>query len=517
MKRAWWRTIGACGLLALVSCGGSDDDGPRGDEGALDGQGSDLDGAPPDGDELDGQESDGPDASHYATGPGIADKLPAAEREIRGLILISLDTLRSDHLGCYGYPRPTSPELDRFAERATLYTRARSTASWTLPSHASMFTGLYPFEHGARTCALGETPYNNVMPLSREHLTLAELFHENGWTTAAFVANHNYLDPRYRLDQGFDLYDVEMRTSKEMLEDIVPWLRNAPEDRPFFLFLNFMDTHRPYNCRQREEFPYHGTPRDASQLVKSLYPLIVGRKEVPPELMTQLVDMYDTAIANLDESLGELFARLRRLELWDDVGIVITSDHGEFLGEHALIEHSKDVYEAVLQVPLIVKAPGQTEGEVDDGWISSVHVPALLLQFAHLERLPQQSAAFVRHWPRDPSILAANRRSRQHDLRKEFGERFQRDRRVVYFGDWKYIDSSDGDSELFHVIRDPEEQHDQLAEELEFAELGRQELARLWVDEVADSLVEDLTPAERRRLEAMGYIAAQEDEDDGGS
>ena len=184
----------------------------------------------------------------------------------RGVVLVTIDTLRADHLGCYGYARNTSPSLDALAERATVYTRAMASSPWTLPTHASLFTGLAPFEHGARTF-LDASGRSLANPLDSAHLTLAEALRAEGFATAAFVANTGYLHPRHQLDRGFEVYEVRDESAMSMLPRIFEWL-DEKAGGAFFLFVNFMDAHRPYNTTPRPEALPPPPDRDGSWFVR---------------------------------------------------------------------------------------------------------------------------------------------------------------------------------------------------------------------------------------------------------
>lgn len=369
--------------------------------------------------------------------------------EARSIILISLDTLRADHLSAYGYERPTSPELEDFASGATLYSRCQATAPWTLPSHASMFTGLYPFEHGARTYPREKLEsareFNNTIPLPESHVTLAEVLRECGYTTAAVTANEGFLTEKYGLSQGFDYWDNEDARAWGINRRVFQWLHDHDKEEPFFLFINYMDTHRPYNNKKRPDIPHHEKPN-----LPQLSSAILGEKEYDKARVQVLHDVYDTAVANLDEHLGKLFDRLQKLGLFDDALIVVTSDHREFLGEHELMDHAKDVYQGATHVPLIVKAPRQTEGRVDDEWISLVHIPELVL--AHT-RDCDSAALFARQRDAVVSELFGPR-----PRQKEGIWRFRRVRRAVMHENFKYVDSSDGEIELYDLGADPGEQ-----------------------------------------------------------
>jgi len=196
-------------------------------------------------------------------GAGACD---AAEGRTHNIVLVTLDTLRRDHLGSYGYPLHTSPELDAFASQATRFDRAYATAPWTLPTHASLFTGRHPFEHGARTPPRTATRPGvkalNALPLGREHVTLAEVLADEGFRTAAFVSNTLFLGTRFQLDQGFDSYVVERLPGAEIVDRATRWLERHIRDQPgvpFFLFLSHGHAPAlPVEARERPSAPAFG-------------------------------------------------------------------------------------------------------------------------------------------------------------------------------------------------------------------------------------------------------------------
>jgi arylsulfatase A-like enzyme len=439
---------------------------------------------------------------------------PPLSGTARSVLIISLDTVRADHLSVYGYERPTSPNLEAFAQVATLYTQARAASPWTLPSHATLFTGIYPFEHGARTYSKPRNVsstgrQNNAGPLDREFLTLAELFARNGYRTAGFVANDGFLTSRWAIDQGFEEYDATRGYADDVNRRAFDWLEKIG-DEPFFLFLNFMDAHRPYNSSPPEGFTDFGGPEASAATLKGLYPEVLGKPGLrPPEMFERLIGQYDNALANLDAGLGQLFDKLRELRIFEDLLIVITSDHGEYFGEHRLIEHSKDVYEGGLHVPLLIKAPGQAQGRRDDALVSHAHVPGIIISYAALSKITKAEAeTLTRHWPR-MSVIAENYYSRPRDLRAEWGARFDRVRQVVYDGDYKYIDSSDGKSELYDLSSDPEERVNLFARQPDVAarmsELLRSQTEATRRSETVE-VSEDLTDEEIEALRALGYL-----------
>jgi arylsulfatase A-like enzyme len=424
------------------------------------------------------------------------------------VILIVADTLRADHLGCYGYRRPTSPAIDRFSRQATLYRNAHATAPWTVPSHASLFTGLYPFQHGAHTVAVDEPTraQDNVQPLARTYATLAEVLAGSGYQTGAIVANDVYLAPRYGLDRGFQDYVVQRLPAGALDRHIIPWLEQH-RAAPFFLFVNYMDTHSPYDNTPNQRLP---DLKAASSLflISLMSPTILGGGGgADPSVIDPLLALtqqYDLGVANLDDGIDGLFESLRRAGLYDDALIIVTSDHGEYFGEHDLIEHGKDVYEAALQIPLLVKAPHQTVGRVEDRLTSLVHVPGMVME--QIDGAARD--VFPDHWPAE-HIIAQSYYARLKDLAAPWGKRFDRRRDVLYAGQWKLILSSDGaPEELYDLASDPAEKRNRYGEDGIGARLARELRASLALPHVGgpEGPRPTLSAGEMERMHALGYL-----------
>ncbi|MFH0945883.1 MAG: sulfatase, partial [Planctomycetota bacterium] len=388
-----------------------------------------------------------------AAPPGCSpDEIPRGPN----IVLISADTLRADHLGCYGYDRSTSPNIDRLASAATLYRKCFSTSPWTVPSHASMFTGKLPFEHGAHSIDPPH-PMGDVYPLGLDNLTLAEALQEEGYRTGAFVSNWAYMFPQLQLNQGFDTYHLDGVYADQLNLPIFQWL-DQRDKRPFFLFINYIDTHRPYNVRPRPGLLDAPPVQDRGELLDQLIAEVLpATGPVPEDLARKVIDQYDTSISNLDEQLGKLLDKLEETGVLDNTIIVFTSDHGEYFGEHHLVEHSKDIYQEAIWVPLIVRKPGQTAGEVVDELASSTDIPALIDSLFEGER----AVRFRRYFPDEPGrhpVVAQNYYTRPKDLyNKQYGHRFWRVRSAVFEWPFKLIRSSDGNHELFDLEQDPRE------------------------------------------------------------
>jgi arylsulfatase A-like enzyme len=420
------------------------------------------------------------------------------------VVLLSLDTVRADHLGCYGYERDTSPRLDAFARGATLYRRAFASASWTLPTHASLFTGRYAFEHGAHGLR-SKDPARSLAALAPEQTTLAEALRERGYATAGFVANTGFLSPRCGMNQGFETYQLKRLPARDLNAAALDFVRR-PRKGPFFLFVNYMEAHRPYDARPRPGL-LERAPSQATDLVPRLYEAVLpGRADAPADLVRELIDQYDTAIANLDEEVGRLLDGLHAAGRDADTVVVITSDHGEFFGEHRLAEHSKDVYQEVLAVPLLVRAPGQSQGRVVATLASSVDVPRLILE--HFETPDAWRELFPLALGNHP-VLAEIYYARPKDLwNPVWGPRFDRIRTALFDWPLKLIDSSDGRHELFDLSRDPREATNLLATQPAEAQRLRAELARFRASRphAPSPEAEPAIEPEIEELRALGYV-----------
>ena len=433
------------------------------------------------------------------------------------VVLIVIDTLRADRLGCYGYERQTSPNIDSFAARAALYQDCVSTAPWTLPAHASIFTGKYPFEHGAVTIYPTRPGMWDAYALAPRNLTLAEALRDEGYVTAAFVANATYCGKWTRLNQGFDTYYTKYVYASELVPRVLAWLEQ-PRSAPFFLFVNFMDTHRPYNVAPRPGFIDPPADPDVVGLSQQFTQNVFASSgPLSDELQRKIIDQYDTAVANVDQGVGAVLQALRAHDAFDNTVIVITSDHGQYLGEHRLVGHSKDVYQEALKVPLIIKGPGSGVGRTIAKRVSLAMIPELIC-----ERMPSALDQRVRARFPDRSqtsfLLASNRFSRAKDLSQPWGDRFKRVRRVVFSGQYKYIHSSDGQHELYDLEADPRESRNLVEVLPDVAARMAEALASLRTGQQpapdTDAPSTPLSPDELRMMAQLGYIDAPDNESD---
>jgi arylsulfatase A-like enzyme len=308
----------------------------------------------------------------------VAALLPACRRSRfvapRDVVLIVIDTLRADHLPLYGYPRATAPALDRLAREAVTYGDAISPGTWTTPAHGSLFTGRWPSFHGAERVA-GDR--NLAMPINPDVPTLAELLRGDGFHTVAFVANAVYVARVLGFDRGFDEFlDRDLNPANRVRDAVRAWL-GAHRERAF-VFMNILDPHEPYEPPPPFDTRFPGKHAAYGTMLTTL---VYGGTAPTPEMLAHFTSQYDGEIAFTDSILTEIFADLRAAGRWDDALVIVTSDHGELLGEHGLAGHGVFPYEGLVHVPLLVKYPrGWRGGERVARRVSTLGVFATILE-----------------------------------------------------------------------------------------------------------------------------------------
>ena len=414
-------------------------------------------------------------------------QLPPARQSEPNIILITADTLRADHVSTYGYARQTTPFLDRLAKDSAVFEAAFSNSSWTLPSHASIFTGQYPNVHQA----------DWQQPLTSRYPTLAQALSAEGYLTAAFTANREYLTPEWGLDRGFTHFetfngsaaDYAVRTvyGKRLALNILPRLRffdipgrktaaqvnqellnwlDSSKKKPFFAFLNYMELHDPYlpegaYSRRFSDQPCRG------DLINFQFGVTFRRKpELTKAEIQREIDGYDGALAYLDSQLARLFTELKTRGLLDNTILIFTSDHGEAFGNHNLFGHGNSLFEETLHVPLLFHWPGRIPPRRIPGVVGLSQLPATLSQMLRpgsKPLFPGQSLAAV--------LKGANAEAGNFpvyaDLRPgrfQGGPDFYPNSREGWSSlitdQWHLLLSDSGKTALYAWREDPDENHD---------------------------------------------------------
>lgn len=280
-----------------------------------------------------------------------------AENNIN-VILISIDTLRADHLGCYGYNRPTSQEIDKLAEDSVLFEKSFSTTSWTLPAHISLLTSLNTSTHKVN---------NYVSKMAPEQITLADILRNNDLFCAA-ITGGNYLSFKYGFDKGFEMFHeirhgdalaVRFAEAEYIAGKSIEWLKHC-HDRSFFLFIHTYQPHNPYETASDigKTFLSKDAKWQGLQIEEMFKKSGRLNSKFSEKEKQNIIDLYDGEILYTDETLIKpLILLLKKLELYDKTMIIITSDHGEEFMDHGNWLHGMTLYNEVIHIPLIIKFP----------------------------------------------------------------------------------------------------------------------------------------------------------------
>jgi len=462
-----------------------------------------------------------------------------------------MDTTRVDHLSCYSDQKKTTPHIDAFAKDALIYTNAYATASWTLPSIASILTGTYPGDHGAHRIETTET-YLPMNALDDTKTTLAELLKQAGYSTAGMVSCE-FLTERFGMHQGFTHFDDTISSylftlstfgavqflnhffpvtdylsskglygysvAEQVNTSALSWLEENGRGDPFFLFLHYFDPHHPYlpehlgthpkhipdgiGKRYRKDYVnYIDMERDLIDSVKW------GEKPLLPDERDYLIGNYDREISELDKMIGDIFKKLQELDLYDTTLIIVTADHGESFGEHNLMLHGVHLYEDTIHVPLLIKYPAcdEQKGFIDYPVSLTGIVPTLCSYLSIPTPDVIQGAPF--NQPHQQKIIAQNFYDRNLKQQK-WANRLTHDLISLHLGDYKYIAVSGGEDQLFNLKEDPQETHNIIHRDNQTGSTMRDLLAtyteRLKLTQKATGTVV-LDEKTMQNLKALGYI-----------
>ncbi|MBN2246819.1 MAG: sulfatase [Candidatus Aminicenantes bacterium] len=300
------------------------------------------------------------------------------------VILISIDTLRADHLGCYGYGKDTSPNIDALASDSALFLNVYSASPWTLPSHVSMLTGLYGAHHQV---------YHDSESMDPGDVTLAEILRENSYKTTAFTGG-GFVSAVYGFSKGFDSYyegegGVFHQDSAERIFSVVSQWIDRSEDQAFFLFIHTYQPHSPYACPPPYKFMF--LDDDAKLGHVDLIQHLGGNdclyKELPDEERRNIIALYDGEIRYTDELLiAPLITKLKEAGLYERTLLILTSDHGEEFFEHSAWGHGYSVYDEALKVPLLIKFPvSRFKGKKITNVVSLVDIMPTILDWLEVD------------------------------------------------------------------------------------------------------------------------------------
>jgi arylsulfatase A-like enzyme len=406
------------------------------------------------------------------------DSLSAPAPDAPNVLLLVLDTVRALSMSVYGHQRPTTPFLAELAAQGVRFDRAIASAPWTLPSHATLFTGRYPNELSATWS----------VPLDGRYPTLAEQLSARGYATAGVVANLRYTSYEFGLDRGFAYYrdyDVSLsemwRTSalsRELImgiakrvdgepglgrqwaprinERFLHWIDRRPQGRPYFAFLNYYDAHAPYAPPAPYDTLYLGRrPSRRDPAIDS----------ITPQQLSDLEAAYDASIARLDAGLRSLFHELDQRGALRNTLVIVTSDHGEEFNEHGVMSHGSSLYFPSVHVPLLMTWPeGLPAGRVVVAPVTLRDVPATILAFAGRGDTPSPIPGYslAPHWTDTAAVAELSPRLSEVDFARNLPAGTPitlGDMKSVSVGDMRFIRRGDGKEEMYDIGGDPREAH----------------------------------------------------------
>lgn len=413
-----------------------------------------------------------------------------------GIVLITVDTLRADVLGSYGGPVET-PVMDAMAERGVLVERAYTPTPTTGPAHASLFTGLHPWRHRV---------LYNAVPLDETLPTLAEVLLDHGFRTAAFVSSY-VLHPQFRFDRGFEDYRFEasipFNFHGQYIEEFYArgdettlsarrWLlENASsKERPFFLWLHYFDPHAPWAPPPSYRVP----PNDPVDLRYKTVPRGVGG----PRRLAQMIRAYRGEVRFVDAQVGRILETLRELDVQDRTTVILTSDHGEGLGDHGHLNHNANLYGELIHVPLIIDGPDLPRGRRLQGQAQLEDLFPTIVSLAGIESPRELDGVDLLPWIRG---------EQEHSPREVVLGRRQilRGSPDLYFqqaGNEKWIGIPSEAGATFDLARDT---HEQSPREVDRLPSRLAESISDTLDDSTGGRPQEMDPRTRQALEALGY------------
>jgi len=432
---------------------------------------------------------------------------PTQESPRVNVLLLLVDALRPDRLGAYGYHRPLSPNIDNLAQNGWIFTQAVAPASWTKPSVASLFTSLYPHQHGigsadwARANNAGEVRVDVLDPALT---TLSEVTANGGYHTIA-VGNNQHLSSEFGFTQGFDTVEWDLKgddflSAPEMHRRFLGWLDRHEEG--FFAYLHYIDVHWPYLPPPGFAGLYSGSPPGIDYNRAEFMDWASANRGSPLKLdeedVVHMSDSYDELIQFVDAEIGKLLGELKARGLYDNTMIILTSDHGEEFLEHGALAHGTSLYDVLLRIPLIIKFPcpgSECESRTVEEQVELIDIMPTILKQA---RLPM---------PKD--IQGQDLTELQRSKNIAFSERG--DSMAMRTTQFKYIYSlAVGNEELYDLQTDPGETHNLVSEHPELATSMRADLLE-WV--ATNNLKKKPRPREvvvdeetLEKLRSLGYI-----------
>jgi len=418
------------------------------------------------------------------------------------VILIAVDTLRADHLSCYGYFRSTTPHIDSFSRESLLFRNAISAAPWTSASFAALFTSQYPIVLNFQ---------GQIRHLDDTALTMAEIFKDNGYDTKGIIAQY-HINRKMNFSQGFNSYDQDNLgdpntvSSPSITEKAIAYLEEHT-DTNFFLFLHYFDPHEDYMLHEDYNYyPDYSGPLFSGESINDKVRDIAS--SLSQEDLDYLKALYDSEVSYVDEYVGKLFDKLKDLNLYDDTLIIFTADHGEEFSERGnhWIGHTRTVYQELIHVPLIIKVPHKNNPYVISEFVGLVDILPTLIKYLGLKTVEKVEM--------EGESINLNNGKRSKNL--EIVSETRRDafwQSVIKDG-WKFMaDVKRNDKRLYNLLEDPGEENNLVHERREVAN-EFEGLLKHWFERTSEKKMRynigksdrGFTLEELKKLQSLGYI-----------
>ncbi len=428
------------------------------------------------------------------------------------VVLIVVDTLRADALGCYGAAGNPTPQIDLLASRGVRFDRCISQAPWTLPSIATILTGLYPSAHGTRS-------FSSILP--EDLRTMTRDFRSAGYATGA-VVSHRFVTRQKGFAHGFQFFDAsnnkghEYVSSAGVTEIALNWLENQSEpqseDEPFFLFLHYFDPH--YNYQEHSGFAtVEGDYNGPLSPGMDIWDLREALESGNGDDIRYLRNLYEGEVRYVDNEIGRIFEYLDSRGLWENTVVVFTSDHGEEFLEHGWLGHTRNLYDNLIRVPLIISAPRLSKGTVRDDSAMLVDLYATVGRLAHLESPLNHGIDLFDGTISDRVCISEvnfDPESNMYAPRKIVAREAIKhtEMRAVERGNWKAIeDRLRGEWKLYHRGDDPGEIRDRATSNPDILHQLQSDLSN-WEDSILRGRVESevLDSSQIEELRSLGYV-----------
>ncbi len=429
------------------------------------------------------------------------------------VILIIIDTLRKDHVSCYGYERETTPNLDELAREGVRFENAKAPSPWTLPSIASMLTGQNPSNHMAGIHLDPPDMEDRRLTMMHESiLTIAQIFQQKGYSTVGFFQNP-FVDPSFGLDRGFDVYNyrpgdnLNIRRANSVVDAAVQWLEQRGRTRQGFLMVvHLFDPHLAYdpaiNFVATYTYGYKGKLRPP--FAPDLKEIRSGRMELSEADKQFAIGLYDGEIATVDNSLGSFFDYLKEKGVYDSSMIIAASDHGEEFWDHDSFEHGHTMHWELLDVPLIIRFPGGLHaGKVITEGVSLTDLFPSILGFLDWSvPIRMDGVSFIP----GPSTLTV----RPHILFSE-NVHFGPQQQAFIVNNYKMTINEHGRIEVYNLEKDPLETENIFGLEKEFPKEIHEQIdfmagqMKKLIEEKSPQAA-DLDRETKKKLKALGYL-----------